>query len=484
MYYDKMVLGEGRRRPLFPQLYSRERSQKEKVSIMKTRQRAMSLLLALLLAFGILSPAVSAAGYSDVSKSHWAYAEIMELQSRGLIQGSGGKFYPSDPISQQAFLSMVCRAAGLDDRNLQSGANWADPAVAFAIYRGWCDEEEITATTRTTPVTREMAAKLLINALFPEKLDRQQTETSFQDEELISSDRRPYVRTAAELGLISGYADGQFDPQGSLTRASAAVLLCRALRLLEQDAPPVGDSVQVPVLMYHDVSYLGYGYSKTPEIFQQQMRELKDAGFHTIFFSQLVDYVENGTPLPSKPIVITLDDGYRTNYEYVYPILQELNMKAEISLIGGAMQYASWGLKWEQVQEMAESGLVCFQAHTQQMHSDESANGGRLGLLKMENESWQDYVETLGADTTKILDTIEARIGTRPITFTYPRGKWNTMAEAVSASLGCKVSLTTKDGVAVVTQGDPSSLRLMDRIGMDFRNGSVVSVLKQFGYKG
>ena len=45
-------------------------------------------------------------------------------------------------------------------------------------------------------------------------------------------------------------------------------------------------------------------------------------------------------------------------------------------------------------------------------------------------------------------------------------------------------TLTTKDGVARVVRGDPSSLRLMDRIGMDFRNGSVISVLKQFGYKG
>lgn len=451
---------------------------------MKLCRRAVPLLLALALIFGVLSPAASAAGYMDVPCTHWAYADIMELQKRGLIQGSGGKFHPGEAISQQAFLSMVCRAAGLDDRKLQSGANWAEPAIAYAIYQGWCDEEEITATSRTTPISREMAAKVLVGALFPEALDRKRTETGFSDQARISPDRRPYVGAAAALGLIGGYEDGRFDPQGSLTRASAAALLCRALRLLERDAAPVGASVQVPVLMYHDVSYLGYGYSKTPEVFKAQMQELKDAGFHTVFFSQLVDYVENGTPLPSKPIVITLDDGYRTNFQYVYPILQELDMKVEISLIGGAMQYARWGLKWDEVQEMADSGLVCFQAHTHEMHSDLSDSGGRLGVLKSPNESWQAYVEALGADTVKILDTIETRIGVRPIVYTYPRGKWNTMAEAVSASLGCKVSLTTKDGVAVVRQGDPSSLRLMDRVGMDFLNGSVVSVLKKYGYKG
>lgn len=441
---------------------------------------AWTLILAALLGIGFLSPAALAAGYSDVPKSHWAYADIMAMQERGLIQGSGGKFRPNEPVSKQAFLSMVCRAAGLDDRKLQSGDNWADPAIAYAIYHGWCDEEEITATNRKNPVSRELAAKLLVNALF-EKDMGQNTAPAFRDAAQISKDRLPYVQTAAALGLINGYADDRFDPKGSLTRAASAALLSRALQLL--DTPQSGASVQVPILMYHDISYLGYGYSKTPEVFKKQLQELKDAGFHTVFYAQLIDYVEKGTPLPSKPVVITLDDGYRTNYTYAFPILQELDMKAEISLIGGAIQYTAWGLKWDEIQEMADSGLVSFQAHTMQLHEDSSATGGRLGVLKKPTESWMEYVELLGSDTVKILNLIETKTGTRPIAFTYPRGKWNYMAEALVTSLGCKVSVTTKDGVAVVTQGDPSSLHLMDRIGMDFQNGSVVSVLKKYGYR-
>lgn len=447
-------------------------------------RRVLSAALAAALGAAALVPCASAASFSDVPKGYWAYSDIMDMQSRGLIQGSGGKFRPGEPVSQQAFLSMVCRAAGLDDRNLESGASWSDPAMAFSFYQGWYEEDEITKTSRTKPISRELAAKLLVNALFPEALEHTRPAPVFRDADHISRDRLPYVQAAAGLELIGGYADGRFDPQGSLTRAASAALLHRALTLLEQDRPAAGASVQVPVLMYHDVSYLGSGYSKTPEIFKKQMQELKDAGFHTVFFSQLIDYVERGTPLPSKPIVITLDDGYRTNYEYVYPILQELEMKAEISLIGGAIQYTKWGLKWDEVREMADSGLVSFQCHTNQMHGDYTDKGGRLGVLKAPNENWQEYVETLGSDTIKILDLIETKTGTRPVTFTYPRGKWNTMAEAVVTSLGCKASVTTKDGVAVVTQGDPSSLHLMDRIGMDFRNGSVVSVLKQYGYKG
>lgn len=435
-------------------------------------------LLLVVLCLGIMPVSTQAAVFSDVAKSHWAYADILSMEAQGLIQGSQGMFRPSDSVSNQAFLSMVCRAAGLDDRSLESGSAWSEPAMAFGRYAGWFEDEELTQTNKAKPITREFAAKLLVNALFQEELAKQGG-IRFRDQNEISRDRLPYVRTAVRLGLITGYEDGTFRPQGNLTRAAAAALLNRAL---EKKKEATGESVQVPILMYHDVSYLGQGYSKTPEVFRKQMQELKDAGFHTVTYVQLVDFVEKGTPLPDKPIVISVDDGYQSNYEYLYPILQELDMKAEIALIGGAIQYSSWGLKWNEVREMAQSGLVSFQAHTYEMHSDFTAEGGRLGVLRAPNEPWRDYVELLGSDTTKILNRIEKEIGERPVAFVYPRGKWNYMAEAVVSHLGCKVSVTTRDGVACVTQGKPDSLRLMDRIGMDFRNGSVVAVLKQFGY--
>lgn len=442
-------------------------------------RRLAGLLFALALCFGLLPAGAEAASFSDVPQSHWAYDDIMAAEARGLIQGSGGKFRPGDSVSNQAFLSMVCRAWGLDDRKLETGDRWAEPAMAFGEYAGWFEEEELTQTNRTKPITREFAAKLLVNALFPEELEKHGG-IRFQDQGDISWSRLPHVRAAARLGIITGYGDGTFRPQETLTRAAAAALLNRALQMKESGE--TGARIQVPILMYHDVSYLGKGYSKTPEVFRQQMQELKDAGFHTVTYAQLVDFVEKGTPLPDKPIVISVDDGYQSNYQYLYPILQELDMKAEIALIGGAIQYSDWGLKWSEVREMARSGLVSFQAHTDQLHADQTAEGGRLGVLKAPGEAWRDYVELLGADTTAILNKIERYTGTRPVAFVYPRGKWSTMAEAVIKSAGCKVSVTTKDGVAEITQGDPSSLYLLDRIGMDFRNGSVVSVLKQFGY--
>ena len=407
----------------------------------RTCRRILPLTLALLLIISCV-PIAYTADFSDVPRSHWAYSYIHDAVDRKLIQGYGDRrFHPEEPVSVQAFLSMVCRTDGLDDRQLQSGSNWADPAVAYGSYFGWFEPKELGVRTA-------------------------------------SPKRLPYVRAAAALGLIEGYEDGTFRPEQGLTRAAAAKLLSRCAA---RPSAVSGETVQVPVLMYHDVSYLGRGYSKTPEIFEQQMRELKDAGFHTVFFSQVIDYVEHGTPLPEKPIVITFDDGYATNYTYVFPILQELDMKIELSVIGKAIRYADWGLRWDQIREMTASGLVSIEPHTNGLHE---STDSRTTMLKIPAESWTEYVCLVGDDTRQILDQITEETGSVPQTFTYPLGKYNAMTEAIVQRMGCKVSLTTKDGVARVVRGDPSSLRLMDRIGMDFRNGSVISVLKQFGYKG
>lgn len=443
------------------------------------KKRITSLLL-VLMCLTSLSPTASAAGFSDVPAGHWAYHEITRMSERGIIQGSGGKFDPASEVSRQAFLDMVCRATGLDERTLEPNGNWWEPLLAYAHYFEWCSPEEINETNRTQPITRELAAKLLVKALFSDQNTDDRTVMAFRDQFAVSATCLPYVRAASEMGLINGYADGSFRPQGTLTRAAAAAIISRALTVKEQDLPAAGKTVQVPILMYHDVSYLGYGYSKTPEIFRTQMEELKKAGFNTIFFSQLIDYVEYGTALPEKPVIVTLDDGYMTNYTYVLPILKELGMKAEISVIGNAMIYAEWGMDWEQVREMCQSGLVRFQAHTKALHDAV----GRTGVLKKADESWAEYVEVFADDAAKMQELLMEETGNQPQVFTYPLGKHNPMTEAIIRRFGYKASLTTRDGVVEVTQGDPKSLYLMDRIGMDFRNSSVLSVLRQFGWKG
>ncbi|MBN2185827.1 MAG: polysaccharide deacetylase family protein [Candidatus Krumholzibacteriota bacterium] len=91
----------------------------------------------------------------------------------------------------------------------------------------------------------------------------------------------------------------------------------------------------VPVLMYHSVAeerpeWL-WSHLITPvDLFEKQMRLLKEKGWNTITLSQLHSHMKNNTELPDKPVVLTFDDGYLDNRVYAYPILKKYGHHAVI----------------------------------------------------------------------------------------------------------------------------------------------------------
>ena len=94
------------------------------------------------------------------------------------------------------------------------------------------------------------------------------------------------------------------------------------------------DSVFVPIVMYHgvldDTSRQGQ-YIITPTQLEEDLKIIKERGYTTVVMQDLLDYVDNGTPLPDKPIMLTFDDGYYNNYLYADPLLKRYGRKAVIS---------------------------------------------------------------------------------------------------------------------------------------------------------
>lgn len=80
--------------------------------------------------------------------------------------------------------------------------------------------------------------------------------------------------------------------------------------------------------MWHNLAEESSGdMTISVDTFRAQIEALHEAGFKTVSLQQLYDYVHFGTELPEKPIVLTFDDGYFSNYEYAFPILQEYDMR-------------------------------------------------------------------------------------------------------------------------------------------------------------
>lgn len=128
------------------------------------------------------------------------------------------------------------------------------------------------------------------------------------------------------------------------------------------------NEVELPILMYHHItpeaSIIVNHMTITPERFEKHIIDILAVGYTPVFLEDLISYVESGEKLPEKPICITFDDGYLSNYEYAFPILKKYNIKANIAVIGtsiGVNEYKDTNysiiphFSIEQAQEMENS---------------------------------------------------------------------------------------------------------------------------------
>jgi peptidoglycan/xylan/chitin deacetylase (PgdA/CDA1 family) len=198
----------------------------------------------------------------------------------------------------------------------------------------------------------------------------------------------------------------------------------------------ISRTLRVPILMYHYVSVPPEGADKyrndlsvTPEQFRQQMQYLSENGYNTIDLYDLSRAVTDKQELPPKSVIVTIDDGYRDNYENAFPILQEFGFEATFFL---ATDFIDRGLPgymtWDMIREMAEAGMR-FEPHSK-THPD----------LTGQDREYVIY-QILGS-----METIDAQIGSRPRYFNYPSGRYDEQVLEILEELDFWGAVTTNGG--------------------------------------
>lgn len=234
-------------------------------------------------------------------------------------------------------------------------------------------------------------------------------------------------------------------------------------------------SPKIPIIMYHSVldnSSRTSKYVVTPEILRRDFDYIKENGFTPILSQDLIDFSENGTPLPEKPIIITFDDGYLNNYTYVFPILKEYGFKAVLSIVGEySCEFSEQGAvlnnnyshcTFDQLNEMSKSGFFEIACHSFDLHNFST----RKGILRKNGEDKKWYKEFLINDTLKIKELISVKTEKEPVAYTYPFGAINSEAEDIIKSSGFKVTYGCEEGVNTITS-DPNTLLNLKRYNRD-----------------
>ena len=197
---------------------------------------------------------------------------------------------------------------------------------------------------------------------------------------------------------------------------------------------PGASSVKVPILTYHYIRVnpdardrMGLALSVTPADFAAQMDWLARNGYHTVTTEDLHAYLNGRRGLPSKPVILTFDDGYADFYTAALPILRSHDFQADLYVVSGFVGRPGY-VTAAQVRESDRSGIE-IGSHTVN-HADlarTSADG-----VRAEDVDSKRYLETL--------------LGHPIYSFCYPSGKFTgAVAYQVSAA-GYHDATTTMAG--------------------------------------
>ena len=235
----------------------------------------------------------------------------------------------------------------------------------------------------------------------------------------------------------------------------------------------------IPILLYHDIQVSGEGDSIIARnVFLSHLDAIQEAGYETITFQQVIDFVNHGGSIPEKPILITFDDGYLSNYEIAWPALQQRGMVGTIFVVGcsvGKDTYKNTGVPiiphftYRQAREMIDSGVMSIQSHTYDLHQYRplEPDGGREGVLPKQGEPTEVYRQALKADLQLSRDILQKNTESAIQVLAYPYGLYTTDSEFISTQLGFSITLTTQAEPAVLRRSDPGCLRLMGRYSVD-----------------
>jgi len=238
----------------------------------------------------------------------------------------------------------------------------------------------------------------------------------------------------------------------------AAALLLSAGTLLAQSSQP-----SATVISYHQVEASGVPRQKTVprpgaadvsseetrftishDNFVSQIDYLQQNGYQVIPLSDLIDYIKGRKDsLPSKAVVITVDDGWRSAYTEIFPILQQREMPFTLFVYPQVIGNADGYVTWPQVTEMADRGVDI---------EDHTFTHSFLTLGDRDDVKSDDYARFLAHELLDSKLEIEKHTG-KPVRFiAYPYSTYDAAVEQAVQRYGYEAALYDRDRAGCISR--------------------------------
>lgn len=218
----------------------------------------------------------------------------------------------------------------------------------------------------------------------------------------------------------------------------------------------------VLILAYHSIypSFRG-PLSITPEEFGDQMAVLKGLGYTTLTVWQYFsEFFSRGNRLPRKHVVITFDDGYLDNLEYVAPLLERHGFTATVFVTTG---YIGTDRRFPWQERVTGNDVRCL---SWQETAQLLALGWEIGSHTVthpflttlsERDAWREI-----EDSKKQL---EQQLGVPVRSFCYPAGNWDKRVRTLVERAGYRTAVVTPSEAG--TLSGPFSLKRVGIYGLN-----------------
>jgi peptidoglycan/xylan/chitin deacetylase (PgdA/CDA1 family) len=277
----------------------------------------------------------------------------------------------------------------------------------------------------------------------------------------------------AVFARVIASSDQPSSARAGETTATTARAARRAARRAAVDPTAARDMGQpgparpVPILMYHvttdppaDAPFPDL-YVRASE-FADQMQALHDAGYVAVTQQEVWDFWHRGGPLPARAVVVSIDDGYHSNYANARPVLRRLGWPAVLNLKVGNLHEPTYGLTDGQVKQLIADGWE-IDSHTID-HPD---------LTTVD-------AATLAREIGESRRRLQKAFGVPVNFFCYPAGRYDETVIAAVEQAGYLAATTVNPGLAEPDEGARFALNRV-RVNAGVSGATLVGQLQGLG---
>ncbi len=176
-----------------------------------------------------------------------------------------------------------------------------------------------------------------------------------------------------------------------------------------------GADAAVPILVYHRFGkVVADAMTVKTTVLAAHLEYLHTHGYTVIPLRDLVEYLMGeAPPPPARSVVITADDGHKSVYTDMFPLITRYHVPVTLFIYPSAISNAKYAMTWRQLGEMRASGLVDIQSHTL-WHPNFRHEKKRLSP-----DAYEKFVRTQMARSKEVL---EQRLGGRVDMLAWPFG--------------------------------------------------------------